>query len=72
MLTVNIDEIQKNLISYFHQVAAGESVIIIESGKPIAEIKPVSPHLHRSDLTVYVQENLQFQMILMIPYLMKF
>lgn len=43
MLTVNIDEIQKNLISYFHQVAAGESIIIIESGKPIAEIKPVSP-----------------------------
>ncbi|QYX33640.1 type II toxin-antitoxin system Phd/YefM family antitoxin [Sphaerospermopsis torques-reginae] len=43
MLTVNIDDIQKNLTSYLHQVAAGESIIIIQSGKPIAEIKPVSP-----------------------------
>lgn len=43
MLTVTIDEIQKNLTSYLHQVAAGESIIIIEAGKPIAEIKPVSP-----------------------------
>ena len=43
MLTITIDEIQKNFTSYLHQVAAGESIIIIESGKPIAEIKPVSP-----------------------------
>ena len=43
MLTVTIDEIQKNLTSYLHQVAAGERIIIMESGKPIAEIKPVSP-----------------------------
>ena len=43
MLTITIDEIQKNLTSYLHQVAAGESIIIIESGKAIAEIKPVSP-----------------------------
>jgi prevent-host-death family protein len=42
MLTVTIDEIQKNLKSYLHQVAAGESIIIIQAGKPIAEIKPVS------------------------------
>ncbi|WP_413171392.1 type II toxin-antitoxin system Phd/YefM family antitoxin [Anabaena azotica] len=43
MLTVNIDDIQENLASYLHQVAAGESIIIIQAGKPIAEIKPVSP-----------------------------
>lgn len=42
MLTISIDEIQKNLSSYLNQVAAGESIIIIQSGKPIAEIKPVS------------------------------
>jgi antitoxin (DNA-binding transcriptional repressor) of toxin-antitoxin stability system len=41
MLTITIDEIQKNLTSYLHQVAAGESIIIIEAGKAIAEIKPV-------------------------------
>ncbi|MEH2454815.1 type II toxin-antitoxin system Phd/YefM family antitoxin [Nostoc sp.] len=42
MLTVTIDEIQQNLTSYLHQVAAGESIIITQAGKPIAEIKPVS------------------------------
>ena len=41
MLTVTIDEIQKNFTSYLHQVAAGESIIIIEAGKATAEIKPV-------------------------------
>ncbi|MFN6564490.1 MAG: type II toxin-antitoxin system Phd/YefM family antitoxin [Nostoc sp. ChiSLP01] len=43
MLTLKIDEIQQNFSSYLEQVAAGESIIIIQAGKPIAEIKPVSP-----------------------------
>ena len=43
MLTLTIDEIQQNLISYLHQVAAGESITIMQAGQPIAEIKPVSP-----------------------------
>ncbi|MEH2314818.1 MAG: type II toxin-antitoxin system prevent-host-death family antitoxin [Nostoc sp.] len=43
MLIVTIDEIQQNLTSYLHQVAAGESILITQAGKPIAEIKPVSP-----------------------------
>jgi antitoxin (DNA-binding transcriptional repressor) of toxin-antitoxin stability system len=42
MLTLTIDEIQKNLTSYLHQVAAGESILIIQGGQPIAEIKPVA------------------------------
>jgi prevent-host-death family protein len=42
MLTVTIDEIQKNLTNYLQQVAAGENIIIMQAGKPIAEIKPVS------------------------------
>ncbi|MEH1831135.1 MAG: type II toxin-antitoxin system prevent-host-death family antitoxin [Nostoc sp.] len=37
-----MDEIQQNLTTYLHQVAAGESIIITQAGKPIAEIKPVS------------------------------
>lgn len=43
MLTVTIDEIQQNLTGYLQEVAAGESIIIMQAGKPIAEIKPVSP-----------------------------
>jgi prevent-host-death family protein len=42
MLTLTIDEIQKNLTSYLHQVAARENIIIIQEGQPIAEITPVS------------------------------
>ncbi|MBG1244715.1 type II toxin-antitoxin system Phd/YefM family antitoxin [Nostoc sp. NZL] len=42
MLTVTVDEIQQNLTSYLQQVAAGESIIIMQASKPIAEIKPVS------------------------------
>ncbi|OYD97000.1 prevent-host-death protein [Nostoc sp. 'Peltigera membranacea cyanobiont' 213] len=42
MLTVTIDEIQRNLTSYIQKVAAGESIIIMQAGLPIAEIKPVS------------------------------
>ena len=41
MLTVTVDEIQRNLTSYLQQVAVGESIIIMQAGKPIAEIKPV-------------------------------
>ncbi|MEH2159893.1 MAG: type II toxin-antitoxin system prevent-host-death family antitoxin [Nostoc sp.] len=43
MLTVTIDEIQRNLTSYLKQVTAGETIIVMQAGKPIAEIKPVSP-----------------------------
>ncbi|MEH2445699.1 MAG: type II toxin-antitoxin system prevent-host-death family antitoxin [Nostoc sp.] len=43
MLTVTVDEIQRNLTIYLQQVAAGETIIIMQAGKPIAEIKPVSP-----------------------------
>ena len=43
MLTVTIDEMQRNLTIYLQQVAAGETIIIMQAGKPIAEIKPVSP-----------------------------
>ena len=49
MLTITIDEIQKNFTSYLHQVAAGESIIIMESGKAIAEIKPVPNIMEKLD-----------------------
>jgi prevent-host-death family protein len=43
MLTVTIDEIQRNLTSYLHQVEAGESIVVMQAGQPIAEIRPISP-----------------------------
>lgn len=41
MLTVTIDEIQRNLAVYLHQVEAGESIVIMQAGHPIAELRPV-------------------------------
>ncbi|MTJ17756.1 hypothetical protein FJR09_04430 [Dolichospermum sp. UHCC 0406] len=58
MLTVTIDEIQKNFTSYLHQVAAGESIIIIEAGKAIAEIKPVPNIMEKLDYPELVQQVL--------------
>lgn len=47
MLTVTVDEIQSNLAAYLHQVEAGESIIVIQAGQPIAEIRPIAPSVKR-------------------------
>lgn len=41
MSQVNLDDIQKNLPAYLRRVEAGETLVIIRSGKPVAEVKPV-------------------------------
>jgi antitoxin (DNA-binding transcriptional repressor) of toxin-antitoxin stability system len=41
MNQVNLDDMQKNLPSYLQRVEAGETLVIIRSGKPVAEVKPV-------------------------------
>lgn len=41
MLTITVDEIQRDLITYLQRVAAGETLLITQSNKPFAEIKPV-------------------------------
>ena len=40
MLQVSIDEVQRNLLAYLHRVEAGDTVIILKGGKPVAEMKP--------------------------------
>ena len=42
MLTVTIEEIQRDIATYLHQVEAGETLIVMQAGKPVAEIKPIS------------------------------
>jgi prevent-host-death family protein len=42
MVHVSIDEIKRDLLAYLRRVEAGESLVIIEAGKPVAEIKPVA------------------------------
>ncbi len=45
MQMVTINEIQQNLASYLHQVEAGETLIAIEAGKPVAEIRPIQANI---------------------------
>ena len=41
MVQVSVDEIQRDLLTYLHQVEEGNTLIVIKAGKPVAEIKPV-------------------------------
>ncbi|MBD1935374.1 MULTISPECIES: type II toxin-antitoxin system Phd/YefM family antitoxin [Cyanophyceae] len=47
MLTVTIEEIQRDIATYLHQVEAGETLIVMQAGKPVAEIRPISPTVKR-------------------------
>ncbi len=41
MIQVNADEIKRDFPAYLERVEAGETLIILEAGKPVAEIKPI-------------------------------
>jgi antitoxin (DNA-binding transcriptional repressor) of toxin-antitoxin stability system len=41
MLNVTIDEIQRDPLKYLRQVEAGVTFVILESDKPIAELRPI-------------------------------
>lgn len=41
MLRVTIDEIQRDPSRYLRQVAAGETFIILQADKAIAELRPI-------------------------------
>ncbi|HZO87459.1 MAG TPA: hypothetical protein VFB38_03905 [Chthonomonadaceae bacterium] len=43
MITVSIEDIQRDLPGYLQRVRAGETVLILEADTPVAEIKPVLP-----------------------------
>ena len=41
MIQVAVDRIKQDLPAYLQRVEAGETVVIVKAGKPMAEIKPV-------------------------------
>ena len=43
MTTINIDEIQSDLIGCLQRLPFGETLLITQFGQPVAEIKPVAP-----------------------------
>lgn len=42
MMNVTVEEIQSNPSKYLRQVEAGETFVIVQADKPIAELKPIS------------------------------
>ena len=42
MTTISVDEIQHNLRGYLERVKAGEVLLILDHGEPVAEISPVA------------------------------
>lgn len=42
MIQVSLEEIQQNLRAYLQRVEAGETVVIVRAGQPVAEVKPVA------------------------------
>jgi antitoxin (DNA-binding transcriptional repressor) of toxin-antitoxin stability system len=43
MLQVSVGEVQRDLTAYLQRVEAGETLVIVRAGQPVAEIKPVAP-----------------------------
>jgi prevent-host-death family protein len=41
MVQVSIEEIQRDLFTYLQRVEAGETVVIVRAGQPVAEVKPI-------------------------------
>jgi antitoxin (DNA-binding transcriptional repressor) of toxin-antitoxin stability system len=42
-LQVRAEEIQWHFIGYLQRVEAGETVVIVRAGQPVAEMRPVMP-----------------------------
>ena len=41
MTQVSIEEMQRDLVACLKRVEAGETLLIVRAGKPVAEVKPV-------------------------------
>lgn len=41
MTTISIDDIQQDLAGYFERVQAGETLLITQAGRLVAEINPI-------------------------------
>ena len=46
-MTITIDEMQRDLPGYLKRVSAGETLLILQGDKPVAELKPVIPALQQ-------------------------
>jgi len=42
MLHITVEEIQRNISIYLQRVEAGETLVIVRAGQPLAEFKPIA------------------------------
>lgn len=42
MPQVSVDEIKRDLLAYLLRVEAGETLVIVKAGKPMAELRPIT------------------------------
>jgi antitoxin (DNA-binding transcriptional repressor) of toxin-antitoxin stability system len=48
MKTITFTEFRKNASSFITEVELGESILLLRSGKPVAEIVPISEGIQRA------------------------
>lgn len=41
MITISVDEMERDTAGYLRRVEAGETLILVRADKPVAEVKPV-------------------------------
>ena len=44
MVQISVDDMRRDLPVYLHRVEAGETLVIVKAGKPVAEMKPITGH----------------------------
>nr|WP_229425785.1 hypothetical protein [Lusitaniella coriacea] len=42
MVSITVDEIQRDPLKYLRQVEAGETLVIVRFDRPIAELRPIA------------------------------
>lgn len=41
MIQISVDEMKRDLPAFLRRVETGETLVLIKSGKPVAEIRPI-------------------------------
>lgn len=41
MITITVDEIQRDVLGYLQRAEGGETVVVVQGGKAVAELNPV-------------------------------
>jgi antitoxin (DNA-binding transcriptional repressor) of toxin-antitoxin stability system len=45
MVTTTVREIQQDFLSYLHRAEQGETILVVQDDRPIAELRPMGPML---------------------------